>query len=122
MNRRVIAAVSDMIFASKIRGTAEALNVTVNFARSEDSLFDTAKADVPSLFILDLHSTRPDPFTIAARLKADEQLRDVPIVAFFSHVEVELQRRALEAGIEHVLPRSAFTMRLPEILSGEARL
>jgi PleD family two-component response regulator len=119
MNRRVIAAVSDMIFASKIRGTAEALNVTVNFARSEDSLFDTAKADVPSLFIFDLHSERPDPFAVAARLKADEQLRDVPIVAFFSHVEVELQRRALEAGIEHVLPRSAFTMRLPEILSGE---
>lgn len=122
MNRRVIAAVSDMIFASKIRGTAEALNVTVNFARSEDSLFDTAKADVPSLFILDLHSTRPDPFAIAARLKADEQLRDVPIVAFFSHVEVELQRRALDAGIEHVMPRSAFTKRLAEILGGEAKL
>jgi PleD family two-component response regulator len=122
MNRRIIAAVNDMIFASKIRGTAEALNVTVNFARSEDSLFDAAKADVPSLVILDLHSTRPDPFAIAARLKADEQLRDVPIVAFFSHVETELQRRAIEAGIEHVLPRSAFTRRLPEILSGEARL
>ena len=28
MNRRIVAAVSDMIFASKIRGTAEALNVT----------------------------------------------------------------------------------------------
>jgi PleD family two-component response regulator len=122
MNRRVIAAVSDMIFASKIRGTAEALNVTVNFARSEDSLFDAAKADVPSLVILDLHATRPDPFAVAARLKADEQLRDVPIVAFFSHVETELQRRALEAGIDHVLPRSAFTMRLPQILSGEAKL
>jgi PleD family two-component response regulator len=122
MNRRVIAAVSDMIFASKIRGTAEALNVTVNFARSEDALFDAAKADVPSLFILDLHGSRPDPFAVAARLKADEQLRAVPIVAFFSHVETELQRRAQEAGIEHVLPRSAFTHRLPEILSGEAQL
>jgi PleD family two-component response regulator len=119
MNRRVIAAVSDMIFASKIRGTAEAVNVTVDFARSEDAVFDAAKVDVPSLFILDLHATRPDPFAVAARLKADEQLRDVPIVAFFSHVETELQRRAQEAGVEHVLPRSVFTRRLPEILSGE---
>src|ERR687889_2875977 len=117
MNRRVIAAVSDMIFASKIRGTAEAVNVTVDFARTEDSLFDAAKTDVPSLVILDLHSTRPDPFALAARLKADEQLRDVPIVAFFSHVETELQRRALEAGVEHVLPRSVFTQRLGDILS-----
>jgi len=108
-----------MIFASKIRGTAEALNVTVNFARSEDSLFDAAKTDVPSLVILDLHAERPDPFATAARLKADEQLRDVPVVAFFSHVETELRRRALEAGIDHVLPRSAFTQRLPEILRGD---
>jgi len=119
MNRRVVAAVSDMIFASKIRGTAEQLNVTVEFARSEDALFDASKTEVPSLVILDLHASRPDPFVVASRLKADEQLRAVPIVAFFSHVETELQRRAVEAGIEHVLPRSVFTRRLPDILRGE---
>jgi len=119
MNRRVIAAVSDMLFASKIRGTAERLNVTVDFARTEAGLFDYAKTEVPSLIILDLHETRFDPIGLAARLKADEQLREVPVVAFFSHVEAELRRKALEAGVEHVLPRSVFTQRLGEILSGE---
>ena len=117
MNQRVIAAVSDMLFASKIRGTAEQLNVTVYFARTEAGLFDAAKADVPSLIILDLHDTRLDPFALAARLKGDEQLRAVPLVGFFSHVETELQRKALAAGVEHVLPRSAFTSRLAEILT-----
>jgi len=43
----------------------------------------------------------------------------VPVVGFFSHVQTELQRRAEEAGFDHVLTRSAFTKRLPEILSGE---
>ena len=119
MNRRVIAAVSDLLFASKIRGTAEHLNVTVEFARGGDALFDAAKAEVPSLVILDLHATQLDPFALAARLKADEQLRGVPVVGFFSHVQTELQRRAEEAGVDHVLTRSAFTKRLPEILSGE---
>ena len=87
--------------------------------RTEAGLFDAAKADVPSLIILDLHDTRLDPFALAARLKSDEQLRAVPLVGFFSHVETELQRRAKDAGVEHVLPRSVFTKRLPEILSGE---
>ena len=119
MNRRVIAAVSDMLFAAKIRGTAEHLNVTVDFARTEAGLFDYAKTEVPSLFILDLHDTRLDPFALAARLKADERLRAVPVVAFFSHVETELQRKALAAGVEHVLPRSVFTRRLADILTGE---
>jgi PleD family two-component response regulator len=119
MNRRIIAAVSDMLFASKIRGTAEHLNVSVDFARTEEGLFDYAKTETPSLIILDLHDTRLDPFRLAARLKADEQLRAVPLVAFFSHVETELQRKAIEAGVEHVLPRSVFTRRLSEILTGE---
>ncbi|HEX8190134.1 MAG TPA: hypothetical protein VF586_17385, partial [Pyrinomonadaceae bacterium] len=103
----------------KIRGTAEHLNVTVDFARTEEGLFDYAKAETPSLIILDLHETRFDPFALAARLKSDERLRAVPVVAFFSHVETELRRQALDAGVEHVLPRSVFTRRLGDILSGE---
>jgi CheY-like chemotaxis protein len=119
MNRRVLAAVGDIFFASKIRGTAEHLNVTAEFAASADALFDTAKADVPSLIILDLHSEKIDPFALAERLKADEQLRGVPLVGFYSHVQTELRDRAERAGIDRVLPRSAFTKRLPEILLGE---
>lgn len=119
MNRRVLAGVSDLFFASKIRGTAEQLNVSVEFARSAETLFDKAKTEVPSLVILDLQAESPDPFDVTARLKADEQLSRVPIVAFFSHVEVELQRRAKEAGVDLVLPRSAFTARLPAILAGK---
>ncbi|MGB8511051.1 MAG: response regulator [Pyrinomonadaceae bacterium] len=118
MNRRVLAAVDDMFFVSKIRGTAEQLNITVYFVKSADAAFDTAKADVPSLIILDLHSQRTDSFTLVARLKDDEQLRHVPVVAFYSHVQTELQHRAREAGVDHVMPRSAFTKRLPEILQG----
>ena len=118
MNRRVLAAVPDLFFASKLRGTAQALNVTIEFSRTGQALFDAAKLEVPSLIILDLQDTRLDPFALAARLKSDERLRAVPVVAFFSHVETELRRKALEAGVEHVLPRSVFTQRLSEILSG----
>ena len=119
MNRRVLAAVDDLFFASKIRGAAEQLNVSVDFAKTADALFDAAKTDVPSLVILDLNSERADALALARRLKADEQLRAVPVVAFLSHVQTELQTRAEEAGVDHVLSRSAFTKRLPEILRGE---
>ena len=119
MNRRVLAAVGDIFFASKIRGTAEHLNVSAEFAASADALFDTAKADVPSLIILDLQSEKVDPFALAERLKADEQLRVVPLVGFYSHVETVIRERAERAGVDRVLPRSAFTKNLPRILLGE---
>lgn len=116
MSRRVIAAVDDMFFASKIRATAEHLGVDVQFARSTDAAIEAARKSATALVIIDLHSNRIDPFALAAKLKADEQLREVKLIGFFSHVQTELQRRAKEAGFDRVLPRSAFTKQLGEIL------
>ena len=120
MTRTVIAVVDDLFFASKIRGTAEQLGVTASFPRSTDALIEAALRDQPSLIICDLHATRIDPIEMAKRLKADELLRSIPLLGFFSHVQTELQHQAEEAGFDRVLPRSAFTRNLPEILSGRS--
>ncbi len=118
MKRSVLVAVDDLFFAAKIRTTAEHLGVEVSFPRSLDALGAASKEEAPALVIVDLHLQRYDPFAIARHFKTDESLRETPLVGFFSHVQVELQRRATEAGFERVLPRSAFTKRLPEILQG----
>jgi len=119
MPRTVIAVVDDLFFASKIRGTAEQLGVAVKFARTADALAEAARRDLPALIICDLHSQKVDPNKLAKLLKADEHLRSIPLVGFFSHVQTELQREAEQAGFDQVLPRSAFTKHLSEILSGE---
>lgn len=116
MKRRVVAAVDDLFFAAKIRATAEQLGVAVEFLRDADALFSSAQHEPPALVIADLQAQRLDPFALTARLKADEQLRGVPVVGFFSHVETELQRRAREAGFDRVLARSVFTRELAELL------
>ncbi len=116
--RRIVAAVDDMFFKAKIRTTAEHLDVEVDFVRSTDAAIESAKKNQPALIIIDLHSSRYDFVQLAQQLKGDDKLRAVPILGFFSHVEIELKRRAEQAGIDHVLPRSAFTKRLPEILQG----
>ncbi|HZG54784.1 MAG TPA: hypothetical protein VEZ40_21955 [Pyrinomonadaceae bacterium] len=118
MKRRVLVAVDDLFFAAKIRATAEHLGVEAMFPRSLDALDAAAREGAPALVIVDLHLQRYDPFAVARLLKADEALRAMPLVGFFSHVQVELQRRASSAGFDRVLPRSAFTTRLPEILQG----
>src|SRR5256712_11121270 len=116
MNRYVIAVVEDLFFASKIRGTAEQVGVSVNFPRSLDAVMEVALRDQPSLIICDLHSQKIDPIELAKQLKADERLRSIPLLGFFSHVQTGLQRQAEEAGFDRVIPRSAFTRTLPEIL------
>jgi hypothetical protein len=105
----VVAVVDDMFFASKIRATAEAVGVEISFPRTKESLIE--KARQADLVIVDLHSQRFDPSTLPA------ELGSTPLLGFFSHVEVELQRSALAAGYQRVIPRSVFARDLAQILS-----
>lgn len=116
--RAVIAAVDDLFFASKIRAVAEHLGLNIEFARSDQALLDAARRETPTVIVIDLHSQKFQPVELAARLKGDDQLRAIRLVGFFSHVEIELQAAAEKAGFDQVLPRSAFSNRLPQILTG----
>ncbi|HEV7376996.1 MAG TPA: hypothetical protein VGN95_19930 [Pyrinomonadaceae bacterium] len=118
MGKYLIAAVDDMFFASKIRATAEHLGLDVRFAKSVEAVIETARAELPSLIIADLHSEKCDPFNLAEQLKADEQLRAVTLIGFFSHVQTALRERAEQSGFDRIMPRSAFSKHLPEILEG----
>jgi|SRR5438067_9812756 len=119
MSKNIIAVVDDLFFASKIRGTAEQVGVPVSFARKIEGLIETALQNHPAVIIVDLHAQKIDPIELAGQLKADERLRDIPLIGFFSHVQTELQRQAEEAGFDSVLPRSVFTRDLVDILSGQ---
>jgi CheY-like chemotaxis protein len=116
MGKYVLAAVDDLFFAAKIRAVAEHVGVEVHFVKSVDATLEDAGRESPSLIIADLHSQKCDPFALAEALKKDEQLRAVPLIGFFSHVQTALQEQAEHAGFDRVMPRSLFTKRLPEIL------
>src|SRR5215213_819155 len=122
MSKPVIAAVDDMFFASKIRAVAEHLGLEVRFVRSAADAVAAARREEAALVVADLHSERIDPLELAQQFKADETLRAVTLVGFFSHVETALQQRAAAAGFDRVMPRSAFSKNLPEILEGGAKL
>jgi CheY-like chemotaxis protein len=113
----VLAVVDDMFFASKIRGTAEAVGVDVKFFRSIEKLIENAKETKPDLVVVDLHNAKLDPVALATELKGNEDLRQIPLLGFFSHVHAELQRNAAAAGFDRVVPRSVFARDLAEILT-----
>ena len=119
MSQRVIAIVDDMFFASKIRATAEALGTEIAFPRTQEIAVEKLRENTPRLVICDLQNQRIHPIEFATRLKSDPELESIPLLGFFSHVEVELQRRAVEAGFDKVIPRSVFARDLGAILKGE---
>jgi len=109
--KTVLAVVDDMFFKAKIRAVAEAVGAQISFPRTKEALLE--KAQQADLVIVDLQNQKIDPLSLPAELGA------VRLLGFFSHVEVELQRRAVAAGYEQVMPRSVFARDLAQILTTE---
>jgi len=115
----VISVVDDMFFASKIRAVAEAAGLEISFPRSQEAVVSKARETNPALIVVDLHNQKIDPVALARELKGDEELQSIKLLGFFSHVQTELQRNALAAGFDQVIPRSVFARDLPEILAAD---
>src|SRR6185436_17813724 len=121
MIRTVISLVDDMFFVSKIRATGKALGLIVKFPRTVEAFRETISDELPNLILVDLHNSKVDAIALAKELKADETLREIPLLGFYSHVQVDLQRQAAEAGFDEVLPRSLFARDLAQILAGQQK-
>jgi hypothetical protein len=59
-----------------------------------------------------------DPIEVLKIIKGEASMKDVPVVGFLSHVQLDLKQAAEAAGCDYVIPRSAFSMKLPEIVAG----
>ncbi|HZY65322.1 MAG: response regulator [Actinomycetota bacterium] len=119
MTRRVLAAVEDLLFKSKILETANSLGIEAKFPRKPKKLLDAVEETPPDLLILDLNSSRFEPLELLKAVKSGDASREVPTVGFLSHVQKDLAVAAREAGCDRVMARSAFTRDLPKIIAGD---
>lgn len=121
VTQRVLAAVEDLLFKSKISETAETLGIEASFPRSSKKLLGALRESPPDLLVLDLNSARFEPLELLRTVKSDDATKDVTTVGFLSHVQKDLAVAAKKAGCDKVMARSAFTKDLPKILAeGEA--
>jgi len=115
---RIYAFVDDLFFLAKIQEVGRKLNVKVEFVKSEKEIDEKSSAtpdEKPSLVIVDLNSNSIKPITVVSKLKSKFK-KATSIVGFLSHVQGDLKVKALEAGCDVVMPRSAFSQTLPSML------
>ena len=116
----VFAVVDDLFFIGKLAGTAKQVGATLQTTSAGKFSLDTLRQVKPALIIFDLNAASASAVELIRQLKADTDLATIPVIGFFSHVQVELMRAAEEAGCNEVMPRSKFTATLPELLKGAA--
>ncbi|MGC2195973.1 MAG: hypothetical protein WA628_14950 [Terriglobales bacterium] len=117
-NSRIFAFVDDLFFLAKIQETARKMNVKVEFVKTDKDLLERMKQngeEKPSLIIFDLNNANAKPLTLIPKLKTRLK-KGTSIIGFLSHVQGDLKQKAHEVGCDMVLPRSAFSQNLPQLL------
>jgi len=117
-NSRIFAFIEDLFFMAKIQETARKLNVKVEFVKTDKDLMEKMSQngdEKPSLIIFDLNLASVKPLTLIPKLKSKLK-KGTSIIGFLSHVQGDLKQKAHEVGCDMVLPRSAFSQNLPQLL------
>lgn len=120
-SKPIYAFCDDLFFMAKIQETARKLNVKVSFAKSDKEILESVAAgeEKPSLIIFDLNHHTVKPLAAITKFKSKFK-KETNIIGFLSHVQGELKMKAQEAGCDMVLPRSAFSQNLPQLLRRHA--
>jgi len=116
--RVILYLAADLVWASRIKATADGLGLACRPARSVEMLeARLADSEVRGV-LLDLE--KPDEaMAMLACLRgegAPEARRGIRVLAWAPHVEKSLMQRARDAGADEVLTRGAFDHNLEDVL------
>lgn len=113
--KKVVAVLDDLMFTVKINEAAKQAGLAVVFVKTEEDALAQARLN-PALVILDLNCAAANPLGIADALKSQPEFKGISVIAYLSHVQVDLKQKAQETGVDLVMARSAFSTNLPQIL------
>lgn len=116
---RIFCFIEDLFFQAKISETARKLGIKVEFLKGDkDSvqrLLDLRDSERPTLLVFDLNNLNAKPLVLIPRFKAKLK-KATSIIGFLNHLQGDLKMKAVEAGCDTVMPRSAFSQTLPNLL------
>jgi CheY-like chemotaxis protein len=114
---RIYCFIEDLFFLAKIQETSRKLGIKVGFVKADKEVLSklTGVQDRPSLIVFDLNNANAKPLTLIPKLRAKLK-KGTSIIGFLSHLQGDLKAKAIEAGCDIVMPRSAFSQNLPNLM------
>jgi hypothetical protein len=116
---RIFCFIEDLFFLAKIQETSRKLGVKVEFVKGDKEavtrILDSPEGGRPALLVFDLNNLNAKPMTLIPKFKSKFK-KAVSIIGFLSHLQGDLKMKGIEAGCDVVMPRSAFSQSLPNLL------
>ena len=114
---RIFCFIDDLFFQAKIQETAKKLGVKVEFVKGDKEAVSriTDAPEAPTLVVFDLNNLNAKPMSLIPKFKTKFK-KATSIIGFLNHLQGDLKLKAVEAGCDTVMPRSAFSQSLPNLL------
>ncbi|HEU0120661.1 MAG TPA: response regulator [Bryobacteraceae bacterium] len=113
--KKIVAVLDDLFFTVKIMDAAKRAGLEIVFVKDEEKVLALAR-ELPALIIFDLNAHCVNAVDLIQQLKRQPETKELSLIGFVSHVQIDLKQRAQAAGADAVLPRSTFSTNLPAIL------
>lgn len=113
---RIALLCPDLLFGSKVEGALKVAGHTVNRFDTEADV--RVAASFHDLLVVDLTAEAIDGPALVRSMRESGELGAVPTLGFYSHVEVDTRRRAEEAGMSRVVPRSRMARETSALVEG----
>jgi CheY-like chemotaxis protein len=112
---RIALLSPDLLFGSKVQGALEVAGHDVNRFATVERL--RVAAQFHDLLIFDLTAEEIDGPAVLHALREHGEIEGVPTLGYYSHVDAEMRKRALDAGFSSVVPRSRMAREGVEIVA-----
>jgi hypothetical protein len=116
---RIFCFIDDLFFQAKIQETSRKLGIKVEFVKGDKEavarLIDSPEAAKPTLVVFDLNNLNAKPLSLIPKFKTKFK-KATSIIGFLNHLQGDLKAKAVEVGCDTVMPRSAFSQSLPNLL------
>ena len=114
--KTILVGVSDVFFYTKIRDAFRPHGYSLERIRNQDNLLDKASVLQPMAVILNMNDDQLNASEALQALKGDDRAKDIPVLAFANHEEVDTWRHAKELGINKIVSRNEFSARTLALL------
>ena len=105
MNRSILVVEDNPQNLTLIADILLSLNYEVLQARDGEQGVQMAVSEKPDLILMDLSLPRVNGWTATRLIKADEALKNIPVIALTAHAMIGDRERALEAGCDDYLSK-----------------
>lgn len=116
--KTVLVAVTDIFFYTKVRDALLPNGYRLERARSQADIVLKASAAHPVAVILNMNDEALNAFQALETLRTTPEFRELPILAFANHEEVDTWNRAKSMGVTKIVSRNEFSMRTKDLIEG----